>query len=98
MAAWDAVVNTDWLEGLVCEEGHTFDHEGAKCTVRAARPGKMLRIWFEEENHKTVLEVMFVATKKKCAIRFRHHQLPDELDVEISRSRWKTALAEILEN
>lgn len=98
MHAWGALTSTDWLKGLVYEEGHEFDFQNVHCTVRAVRPGKMLRIWFQEGEIKTVLEVMFVPSKEKCAIRFRHHKLPTEADVEISRARWKEALSNIADN
>ncbi len=98
MSTWQAVKSTNWLEGLVYEEGHQFDSHGVLCTVRAVRPGKMLRIWFGEGSEKSVLEVMFVPSKEKCAVRFRHHQLDSEAEVEISRARWKEVLSQIAEN
>ena len=96
MAAWDAVVTTDWLSGLKYQEGFEFSHDGYDLTVRAVRPGKMLRLWWQKDEYKSVLEVMFVPAKEKCAIRFQHQKLADEIDVDIFKNRWKAVLADIV--
>lgn len=95
MAAWDKVVSTDWLDGLRYEEGYEFSSDGVDFTVRAVRPGKLLRIWWTENGHKSTLEVMFTPAKEKCAVRFQHQKLGVESDVERFKQRWKGALADI---
>ena len=98
MAEWDAIVGTDWLDGLRYEEGYTFSNEGVDFVVRAVRPGKLLRVWWTEAGHKSTLEVMFVPSKTKCAIRFQHQKLGLESDVERFKARWKDALGSILQS
>lgn len=97
MSAWDALISTDWLEGMKYEEGYEFDVEGAHLTVRAVRPGKLIRIWWEKEGNKSVLEIMFIASKEKCTLRFQHQKLAEEIEIEIFKKRWKSALGCVFE-
>ena len=94
-AAWETVSTTDWLHGLVYEEGEEFETDGVTITVRAVRPGKLLRLWWHGEAGKSTLEVMFFPAKEKCAVRFQHQKLPQESDVEIFKARWKQTLRDI---
>ncbi len=95
-AAWEALVGTDWLEGMRFEEGHEFDVDGAHLTVRAVRPGKLVRIWWQDDRGKSVREIQFWPKKEKCALRFQHQKLPEESDIAPLKSRWQVALAAIL--
>jgi hypothetical protein len=97
-AAWQAVVSQAWLEGMRFEEGYEFDIGDAHLTVRAVRPGKIVRIWWQEERGKSVLEIQFYPKNEKCAIRFQHQKLPEESDIAPLKSRWQSAIASILEN
>ena len=95
MAAWDSLVSNNWLEGLTFNEGDEFKVDGHDVTVRAVRPGKLLRLWWQQGDEKSVIEVMLIPTKDKCAIRYRHYDLAEQGDVDIYRARWKDVLADI---
>lgn len=96
MAAWQAVTDADWLPGLVYEEGGEFVCEGVRVTVRAVRPGKLLRLWWHGEDGKSTIEMMFFPKKEKCAVRIQHQKLPRQDDVDVFKARWKDALAKII--
>ena len=97
---WAGLAGTDWLEGMVWEEGAEFTTDVGKATVRAVRPGNLLRIWWHGhgEAPKSVLEVQLWPKGEKCALRFQHQKLPNEEDIEPLKARWRTALEKIMHN
>lgn len=97
---WAKLLTSPWLENADFSEGAEFESGSARAVVRAARPDKMLRIWWYDhaDNHKSVIEVSLWPSGEKTSLRFRHHELPLESDVESMRARWKEALVIIAEN
>ncbi len=94
---WAKLLAAPWLPDSDLSEGAEFTSGDARCVVRAARPGKMLRIWWYDHanNHKSVVELSLWPAGEKTSLRFRHHDLPLESDVEPMRARWKDALGVI---
>mgnify|MGYP001045616588 CR=1 FL=1 len=99
-ATWNALSTTDWLDGMVWEEGAEFTTDCGTATVRAVRPGKILRIWWlgHGEGPKSVLEVQLWPKGEKCSLRFQHQKLPEDKYIEPLKARWQDALELIMKN
>lgn len=90
--AWEAVVSQGWLPAEGVEEGATFDIDGSPVTVRAVRPGKLLRLWWHHTDGRSTLEVQLTPRGGRTAVRFLQSGLPRQGMVEAWRTRWKAVL------